>query len=98
MKCVACGSANLIEGTVPLNPKDELKFNPGGRSMKDRFFMDGRNVRAFACLHCHHLQLAVDFQPDDLERYQEFEETPASIVEAQKEERQEVVGQDDTND
>lgn len=81
MRCVSCGSANLVEGTIPLTPKDDLKFNPGGRSFKDRLFGGGRRVRAYGCLHCNHLQFAVDFDPSDAERYQEFEGSQPSIVE-----------------
>lgn len=81
MKCVSCGSTNLIEGTVPLTPKNDLKFNPGGRSFKDRMFGSGRRVRAYGCLHCNHLQFSVDFEPGDMERYQEFEGAQPSIVE-----------------
>lgn len=72
MKCVSCGSTNLAEGTVPQSPKDDLKFHPGGGSLKDRMFRGGRNIRAYACLHCNHLQFVVDFEPGDLERYQDF--------------------------
>jgi hypothetical protein len=71
----------LVEGTVPLTPKDDLKFMPGGRSFKDRMFGGGRRVRAYGCLHCNHLQFAVDFEPGDVERFQEFEGAQPSIVE-----------------
>jgi hypothetical protein len=81
MKCVSCGGTNLVEGSVPLTPKDEIKFNPIGRSFKDRMFMSGRKVRAYACLHCNNLQFTVDFQPGDLERYQEFEGTQPTVLE-----------------
>jgi hypothetical protein len=72
MKCVSCGSTNLIEGTIPQTPKEDIKFAPGGRSFKDRLWGGGRRVRAYGCLHCNHLQFAVDFEPGDFERYQEF--------------------------
>lgn len=81
MRCVSCGSTNLVEGTVPLTPKDDLKFTPGGRSFKDRVFGGGRKVHAYGCLHCNHLQLAIDFAPGDVERYQEFEGAQPTIVE-----------------
>jgi hypothetical protein len=81
MKCVSCGSTNLVEGTVPVTPKDNLKFNPGGRTFKDRIFMGGRKIQAYGCLHCNHLQFSVDFEPGDLERYQEFEGTQPTIIE-----------------
>ena len=81
MKCVSCGATNLVEGAVPLTPKDDLKFNPVGRSLRDRVFMAGRKVRAYACLHCNHLQFAVDFEAGDLERYQEFEGKQPTVLE-----------------
>ena len=40
-----------------------------------------RKVRAYGCLHCNHLQFAVDFEPADVERYQEFEGAQPTIVE-----------------
>ena len=81
MKCVSCGGTNLVEGTVPLTPKDDLKFNPTSRSFKDRVFMTGRKVHAYACLHCSHLQFAVDFESGDLETYQQFEGTQPTVLE-----------------
>ena len=32
-----------------------------------------REVRAYGCIRCQNLQLAVDFSESDLERYQQFE-------------------------
>ena len=81
MKCVSCGSTNLVEGTVPQTPKDDLKFYPGGRSFKDRMLGHGRQIHAYGCLHCNHLQLAVDFEPGDLEQYQQFEGTQLPVIE-----------------
>jgi hypothetical protein len=81
MKCVSCGGTNLVEGTVPLTPRDELKFNPSRRSLAERVFMTGRKVRAYGCLHCHHLQFAVDFEPGDIERYQDFEGEQPAVLE-----------------
>jgi hypothetical protein len=71
----------LIEGTVPQSPKDHLKFNPVGRSFLDRVFGGGRKIRAYGCLHCNHLQFAVDFEPGDFERYQEFEGKQPAVLE-----------------
>ena len=81
MKCVSCGSTNLVEGTVPLSPKDDLKFYPGSRSFKDRMLGRGRQILAYGCLHCNHLQFAVDFEPGDLEHYQEFEGAQPPVIE-----------------
>lgn len=81
MKCVSCGGANLIEGTVPLSPKNDLQFNPLQRSFKDRMLMAGRQVYAYACLHCNHLQFTVAFEAGDLERFQNFDGTQPTILE-----------------
>ena len=74
MKCAACGSSSLVEGTLPLTPKDDLKFKAGGRAFRDRAFGDrGRDVRAYGCVECGHLQMAVAFEPEEVERYKSFE-------------------------
>jgi hypothetical protein len=81
MRCVACGSTNLVEGTVPQTPKEDITFHPGGRSFKERMLGGGRKVRAHGCLRCDHLQFAVDFEPGDVERYQEFEGSQPTVLE-----------------
>ena len=81
MKCVSCGSTNLVEGDVLQTPKYNFKFHPGGSSLKDRMFGHGRQIHAYGCLHCNHLQFTVDFEPGDLERYQEFEGTQPPMIE-----------------
>lgn len=82
MKCVSCGSTNLVEGTLPLTPKDDLKFKPGGRSFRDRAFGNrGRDVRAYGCVDCGHLQLAVAFDPAEAESYKSFEGQQPSVIE-----------------
>ena len=81
MKCVSCGGTNVVEGTVPLTPKDDFKFNPGGRSFKDRVFGGGRKARAYGRMNRNYLQPAVGFDPSDVERYREFEGVPPIIVE-----------------
>ena len=44
------------------------------------FGVGTRKVRAYGCVHCQHLQLAVDFSEKDLLRYQQFEgEQPALL-------------------
>ncbi len=81
MKCVSCGSVNLVEGSIPVLPKEEMRFTPGKRSLKDRFFGLGRKVRAYGCLHCNYLQFAVDFEPGDSERFQAFDGVQPSVIE-----------------
>jgi len=40
-----------------------------------------RPVRAYGCLRCQHLQLAVEFSEEDLRRYQQFEGQQPGILE-----------------
>ena len=83
MKCLACGSEALVGGTV-LNNSDggsvvfKLDDVPVWKSM---FGVGTRTVRAYGCVHCQHLQLAVDFNAKDRQRYQQFEGEQPGILE-----------------
>ena len=75
MKCVACGSVSLVEGNL-------IDTAGGGTSSfklkdistwKSIFGIGSRKVRAYGCVNCYHLQLAVDFSNEDRERYRQFE-------------------------
>ena len=83
MKCLACGSEALVGGTV-LNNSDggsvvfKLDDVPVWKSM---FGVGTRTVRAYGCVHCQHLQLAVDFNEKDRQRYQQFEGEQPGILE-----------------
>ena len=78
MKCVACGSASLVEG--------ELVDMKGGKmstfklsevpKWKSMFGVGIRGVRAYGCVNCQHLQFAVDFSEEDVQRYRQFEGEP----------------------
>ena len=83
MKCIACGSEALIDGTVRDNiGGEEVRFYPSNRPLLQRIFYSGtREVRAYGCLHCQNLQLAVDFKESDLERYQQFEGEQPGVLE-----------------
>jgi hypothetical protein len=82
MKCVACGSTNLIPGDVGEDGKNEVRFKPEGTPrLKRAFGLGSRRVRAYACAHCHHLQLAVEFKDGDLATHQRFEGRQPSVVE-----------------
>jgi hypothetical protein len=90
MKCVSCGSPHLVEGTLPLTPKDDLKFKPGGRSFRDRAFGNrGLDVRAFGCVECGHLQFGVSFDPAEAEKYKNFEGLQPSVLERLQEDEAE---------
>jgi hypothetical protein len=83
MKCVACGSASLVEGAL---------VNTAGVGMthfklsdvpkwKSIFYKGIREVRAYGCVNCLHLQYAVDFSQEDLQRYRQFEGEQPSVLE-----------------
>jgi hypothetical protein len=84
MKCIACGSEAMIAGTVRENGGGaEVRFYPSDRSLLKQLFLSSssREVRSYGCLHCHHLQFAVDFNEGDLERYQQFEGEQPGVLE-----------------
>ena len=79
MKCVACGSTALVEGTLIDNSSG---FKPKDASnLKSMFGVGTREVRAYGCIHCQHLQLAVSFSEQDLQRYQQFEGQQPGVLE-----------------
>ena len=82
MKCVACGSGALVEGTLMDNSGGGTSvFKPKEMSIWKSMFGGTRSVRAYGCIHCHHLQLAVTFSEDDLQRYQHFEGEQPGVLE-----------------
>ena len=82
MKCLACGSEAMVAGTVldSNGSKPMFKFDDAS-VWKSLFGMGTRNIRAYGCVHCHHLQLAVDFTEKDLLQYQQFEGEQPGILE-----------------
>jgi len=83
MKCVACDSTALFEGTLMDTSAGsttgfQLEAITGWKSM---FRFGTRSIRAYGCLHCHHLQLAVNFSDEDLQRYQHFEGEQPGVLE-----------------
>jgi hypothetical protein len=83
MKCVACGSAALVEGTlIDSGGSGTSIFVPKDRSVwKSMFGVGTREVRGYGCIHCQHLQLAVSFTAEDLQRYQQFEGEQPGVLE-----------------
>lgn len=82
MKCLACGSESLVGGTIldsnGSRPTYKLDDTPIWKSL---FGVGSRSIRAFGCVHCGHLQLAVDFTEKDLQRYQQFEGEQPGVIE-----------------
>jgi len=75
MNCIACGSTNLIEGSI-LDEGGSTKLNFKMRDVsmwKAVFGIGVREISAYACVHCGHLHLNVNFSDEDKHRYQKFE-------------------------
>ena len=75
MECVRCGATAIIEGSL-------MEMSAGGgiaflskdtTLMKSIFGTGSRKITAYACVHCSHLELMVEFSDTDRERYQEFD-------------------------
>ena len=82
MKCIACGSASLVEGTIKDSNGSTVRFYPNDvPALKAIFGVGTRDVRAYGCVHCQNLQLAVDFNESDLNRYQQFEGEQPGVLE-----------------
>lgn len=80
MKCTACGSAALIEGTIKYEAP--VQFYPTDTPvLKNIFGVGGRKVRGYGCIRCQNLQLAVDFSKSDLDHYQQFEGEQPNVLE-----------------
>ena len=92
MKCVACGSTSMVEGTLIDSSGSRTSiFKPDDVSTwKSMFGVGTCGVRAYGCVHCHHLQLSVDFDEDDNRRYQRFEGEQPSILERLNSESDEI--------
>lgn len=83
MKCSVCNKEALVEGTV-------LGGSDGGTAVfrfddvpmwKSMFGVGTRSIRAYGCLLCQNLQLAVDFTEKDLRRYEQFEGVQPGVME-----------------
>ena len=59
-----------------------LGFQPADVStLKTMFAMGSRRIVAYGCIHCRTLQLTVEFNEEDIEKYQEFEGQQPSVLE-----------------
>ena len=82
MKCTACGSSALVEGTVrDANPSPVSFYPNDAPTLKIIFGVGVKKIRAYGCVHCHNLQFAVAFSESDLERYQQFEGEQPGVLE-----------------
>lgn len=83
MKCIACGGEGLVEGMLAsASGTDAVCFMPAGSSSLKKFLgLGSKPVRSYGCVRCGHLQLAVEFEEDDLRRFLEFEGQQPSVLE-----------------
>ena len=83
MKCVACDSTALVEGSLmDTSAGSTTGFKLEAVSIwKSMFWFGTRSIRAYGCPRCQHLQLAVNFSDEDLQRYQHFEGEQPTVLE-----------------
>ena len=83
MECVRCGASVMLAGSL-------LERSSGGdvffcsdevSTMKRLLSFGNRKVKAYACLHCSHLELMVEFTDQDRKRHQEFPGPQPDILE-----------------
>jgi hypothetical protein len=75
MQCVRCGATAVIDGSL-LDPSSggSIYFRANEVSfMKRMFSLSNRKIKAYACLHCSHLELMVEFTDKDRKRFQDFD-------------------------
>ena len=83
MKCSACGSTALVEGSL-IGSADggRLGFQPADMStLKQMFGMGIRRIVSYGCIHCRNLELTVEFNEGDIQKYQEFEGQQPGVLE-----------------
>ncbi len=82
MKCLACGSEAVVGGTLQDTNGGATTFKLDEVPIwKSLFGVGTRKVRAYGCVHCQHLQLAVDFTEKDVQRFRQFEGEQPGILE-----------------
>ena len=59
-----------------------LAFQPADMStLKKMFGMGSRRIVSYGCIHCRNLQLTVEFNDGDIQKYQEFEGQQPGVLE-----------------
>ncbi len=96
MKCVACGGEGLVEGVLASGSgTDDVRFRLADSSYLTKFLGIGsKPVRAYGCVRCGHLQLAVEFNEEDSRRFLEFEGQQPGVLERINEEEGGPAGRD----
>ena len=75
MNCIACGSTNLIEGSIQDNAGSTKEyFKPKDVSaFKAAFGYGLREITALGCVHCGNLQFTVNFTDEDKNIHRSFD-------------------------
>ncbi len=83
MNCIACGSTALVSGSLrDTSNGDTPSFQIDDVSIwKGLFGIGTRKIRAYGCVHCSHLQFAVDFTEKDVQKYNQFEGEQPGVLE-----------------
>lgn len=83
MKCSACGSTALVAGSLmDTTSGGRLGFQPADLStLKQMLGMGTRRIVSYGCIHCRNLQLTVEFNEEDTQKYQEFEGQQPGVLE-----------------
>ncbi len=82
MKCLACGSGSLVGGTIYDSNGSKVGFKLDDASIwKSLLGVGTRNIHGYGCVHCGHLQFAVEFSEKDKTRYQQFEGEQPGVLE-----------------
>ena len=81
MKCSACGSTALVEGSLMDTNGGGLGFQPADMSTLKKMLMGSRRIVSYGCIHCRNLQFTVEFNEEDIQKYQEFEGQQPGVLE-----------------
>ena len=85
MKCLACGSSNLVEGIVTDSNGSavhfQLSMNP---KWKQLLGVGQRKVLTYACIHCGFAQQRVTFTRKDREQLARFDGPQPSVVDTDR--------------
>ena len=83
MKCSACGSTALVEGSLIDNGSGgRVGFQLADQStLKSMFGVGSRKIVTYGCIHCGTLQINVEFNERDVQKYQEFEGQQPGVLE-----------------
>ena len=75
----------MVEGTLQGEDGSVMGFQPGDAPWIKRALALGRRcIRAYGCIRCQLLQLAVDFSEKDRKQYQQYEGEQPGVLERLK--------------